>query len=253
MTTITPLPPALLVEDLSKVFNTRTVVDRLSFAIAPGEIVGLVGLNGAGKTTTIYMILGILQPTSGAVSIAGVSLAGDREKAIAQTNFSAVYAPLPGNLTVAQNLRIFGMIYDVTDLDRRMEDMVRMFDLTRYRDTRCGLLSSGEQTRVSLAKALLNKPRLLLLDEPTASIDPSTADTIRGHIRDYAQQESGAVLWTSHNMYEVAAVCHRMMLLARGRILIEGDPKTLPSQHGAASLEDLFIELSREGGQGANP
>ena len=253
MTQITPLTPALIVQDLSKVFDNRTVVDRLSFAIVPGEIVGLVGLNGAGKTTTINMILGLLQPTSGSVAIAGVNLADAREQAIAQTNFSAVYAPLPGNLTVTQNLRIFGMIYDVPDLDRRIVDMVRMFDLARYRNTRCGLLSSGEQTRVSLAKALLNKPKLLLLDEPTASIDPSTADTIRTHIRDYAQQERGAVLWTSHNMYEVAAVCHRMMLLSRGRILIEGDPKTLPSEHGAASLEDLFIELAREPGEGANP
>ena len=253
MTKIITLQPALLVQDLSKTFDGRTVVDRLSFSIAPGEIVGLVGLNGAGKTTTINMILGLLKPTSGSVTIAGVNLADAREQAISQTNFSAVYAPLPGNLTVAQNLRIFGMIYDVPDLDRRIEDMVRMFDLARYRNTRCGLLSSGEQTRVSLAKALLNKPKLLLLDEPTASIDPSTADTIRGHIRDYAQQERGAVLWTSHNMYEVAAVCHRMMLLSRGRILIEGDPKTLPSQHGAASLEDLFIELAREPGEGAKP
>jgi len=253
LTQITPLTPALIVQDLSKVFDNRTVVDRLSFAIAPGEIVGLVGLNGAGKTTTINMILGLLQPTSGSVAIAGVNLADAREQAIAQTNFSAVYAPLPGNLTVTQNLRIFGMIYDFPDLDRRIVDMVRMFDLARYRNTRCGLLSSGEQTRVSLAKALLNKPKLLLLDEPTASIDPSTADIIRTHIRDYAQQERGAVLWTSHNMYEVAAVCHRMMLLSRGRILIEGDPKTLPSEHGAASLEDLFIELAREPGEGAKP
>ena len=253
MTKIITLQPALLVQDLSKTFDGRTVVDRLSFSIAPGEIVGLVGLNGAGKTTTINMILGLLKPTSGSVTIAGVNLADAREQAISQTNFSAVYAPLPGNLTVAQNLRIFGMIYDVPDLDRRIEDMVRMFDLARYRNTRCGLLSSGEQTRVSLAKALLNKPKLLLLDEPTASIDPSTADTIRGHIRDYAQQERGAVLWTSHNMYEVAAVCHRMMLLSRGRILIEGNPKTLPSEHGAASLEDLFIELAREPGEGAKP
>jgi ABC-2 type transport system ATP-binding protein len=253
LTKIITHQPALLVQDLSKTFDGRTVVDRLSFSIAAGEIVGLVGLNGAGKTTTINMILGLLKPTSGSVAIAGVNLADAREQAIAQTNFSAVYAPLPGNLTVMQNLRIFGMIYDVPDLDRRIVDMVRMFDLARYRNTRCGLLSSGEQTRVSLAKALLNKPKLLLLDEPTASIDPSTADTIRGHIRDYAQQERGAVLWTSHNMYEVAAVCHRMMLLSHGRILIEGDPKTLPSEHGAASLEDLFIELAREPGEGANP
>jgi len=245
--------PALVVDHLSKAFDGRTVVNNLSFSIAPGEIVGLVGLNGAGKTTTINMILGLLTPSSGSVSIAGVNLADAREDAIALTNFSAVYAPLPGNLTVAQNLRIFGMIYDVPDLTGRIDEMVEMFDLSRYRNTRCGLLSSGEQTRVSLAKALLNKPRLLLLDEPTASIDPSTADTIRGHIRDYAERERGAVLWTSHNMYEVAAVCHRMMLLSRGRILIEGDPKTLPAEHGAASLEDLFIELAREPGGGITP
>ena len=244
--------PALVVMHLSKAFDGRTVVDGLSFSIAPGEIVGLVGLNGAGKTTTINMVLGLLTPTSGAVSIAGLSLAIAREEAIARTNFSAVYAPLPGNLTVAQNLRIFGMIYDVPDLTRRIDEMIEMFDLARYRNTRCGLLSSGEQTRVSLAKALLNKPRLLLLDEPTASIDPSTADTIRKNIRDYAEQERGAVLWTSHNMYEVAAVCHRMMLLSRGRILIEGDPKSLPAEHGAASLEDLFIDLARESGEGTN-
>ncbi len=245
--------PALLVERLSKAFDGRTVVDSLSFSIAPGEIVGLVGLNGAGKTTTINMILGVLAPSSGSVTIAGFNLAEAREAAIARTNFSAVYAPLPGNLTVTQNLRVFGMIYDVPDLTRRIDEMIEMFDLSRYRDARCGLLSSGEQTRVSLAKALLNRPQLLLLDEPTASIDPSTADTIRQHIRDYAERERGAVLWTSHNMYEVQSTCHRMMLLSRGRILIEGDPKTLPAKHGAASLEDLFIELAREPGEGAAP
>ena len=245
--------PALVADHLSKAFDGRMVVDNLSFSIAPGEIVGLVGLNGAGKTTTINMILGVLTPTSGSVAIAGLNLAEHREEALALVNFSAVYAPLPGNLTVVQNLRIFGMIYDVPDLGRRIDEMVEMFDLARYRDTRCGLLSSGEQTRVSLAKALLNRPRLLLLDEPTASIDPSTADTIRGHIRDYAEKEGGAVLWTSHNMYEVAAVCTRMMLLSNGRVLIQGDPRSLPGEHGVATLEDLFIGLAREREEGALP
>ena len=245
--------PALIVDRLSKSFDGRPVVDGVSFTLAPGEITGLVGLNGAGKTTTINMILGVLAPTSGSVSIAGIDLALNREAALARTNFSAVYAPLPGNLSVVQNLRIFGMIYDVPDLGRRIEEMVETFDLGRYRNTRCGLLSSGEQTRVSLAKALLNKPRLLLLDEPTASIDPSTADTIRNHIRDYAKAEQGAVLWTSHNMYEVQAVCTRMMLLSRGHILIEGDPRSLPAEHGVDSIEDLFIGLARDPEDGANP
>ena len=244
---------ALTVDRLSKSFLGRTVVDDISFSIAPGEIVGLVGLNGAGKTTTINMILGVLEPSRGNVVIDGVDLAADREAALTRVNFSAVYAPLPGNLTVAQNLRVFGMIYDAPDLSSRIDEVIEAFDLARYRNARCGLLSSGEQTRVSLAKALLNKPRLLLLDEPTASIDPSTADTIRQHIRDYAQRERGAVLWTSHNMYEVEAVCTRMMLLSRGRILIEGDPKTLPGAHGMASLEDLFINLSRGPDEGGQP
>ena len=230
--------PVLAVKDLTRTFGVRTVVDHVSFSLTAGEIVGLVGLNGAGKTTIINMILGVLTPTAGSVVIDGLDIATAREAALARTNFSAVYAPLPGNLTVTQNLRIFGLFYDVPDLTRRIEDMIELFDLSRFRHTRCGLLSSGEQTRVSLAKALLN--------EPTASIDPSTADTIRRHIRDYAQQRRGTVLWTSHNMYEVEAVCHRMMLLSRGRILIEGDPRTLPARHGAASLEDLFIELARE-------
>ena len=243
--------PALTVENLTRTFGARTVVDSISFSISPGEIVGLVGLNGAGKTTTINMILGLLTPTTGSIRIDGLDIATAREAALARTNFSAVYAPLPGNLTVAQNLRIFGMFYDVENLTRRIDEMIAQFDLERFRNTRCGLLSSGEQTRVSLAKALLNAPRLLLLDEPTASIDPSTADTIRNQIRDYAKSKQGAVLWTSHNMYEVEAVCDRMMLLARGRILIEGDPRLLPAQHGAASLEDLFIDLAREPEEGA--
>mgnify|MGYP006283012711 FL=1 len=247
------MAPVLKIDHLSRRFSGRTVVDDLSFSIAPGEIVGLVGLNGAGKTTTINMILGVLEPSSGDIVIDGINLAREREKALARVNFSAVYAPLPGNLTVEQNLRVFGMIYGAPDLSARMDELIATFDLARYRKTRCGLLSSGEQTRVGLAKALLNKPRLLLLDEPTASIDPSTADTIRNHIRDYAQRERGAVLWTSHNMYEVEAVCTRMMLLSRGRILIEGDPKTLPGEHGMASLEDLFIDLSRGPDEGGPP
>jgi ABC-2 type transport system ATP-binding protein len=238
--------PPLVVEKLTRKFGVRTVVDAVSFSIERGEIVGLVGLNGAGKTTIINMILGVLAPTSGAARIDGIDVATKREAALARANFSAVYAPLPGNLTVVQNLRIFGMFYDAPDLTRRIEEMIEMFDLARYRDVRCGLLSSGEQTRASLAKAMLNRPRLLLLDEPTASIDPSTAETIRAHIRDYVAREQGAVLWTSHNMYEVAEVCHRMMLISQGRIVIEGDPRTLPATHGKASLEDLFIDIARE-------
>jgi ABC-2 type transport system ATP-binding protein len=162
------------------------------------------------------------------------------------TNFAAVYAPLPGNLTVVQNLRIFGMLYGVRNLEARIEALVEQFDLARLRDTKCGVLSSGEQTRVSVAKAMLNRPPLLLLDEPTASLDPATAQDIRAMIREFVSAGEGGVLWTSHNMYEVEEVCDRVLFMVRGEVLLEGNPKTLPQEHGKDSLEDLFITVARE-------
>ena len=238
--------PVLVVERLCRTFGRSTAVDGISFSVAAGEIVGLLGLNGAGKTTTINMILGVLVPNSGAIAIEGFDIATQRSKALASTNFSAVYAPLPGNLTVEQNLRIFGMLYDVPALSNRIEELLSDFDLQRFRNTKCGLLSSGEQTRVSLAKAMLNNPHLLLLDEPTASIDPSTADTIRHRIRRFASEERGAVLWTSHNMYEVEAVCDRVLILSKGKIVLAGEPHALTREHGKRTLEELFIEVARE-------
>ena len=192
------------------------------------------------------MVLGVLEPSAGDISIAGVDLARNRSSALGCTNFAAVYAQLPGNLTVYQNLRVFGLIYGVRRLAARIEEVLREFDLTRFRETKCGVLSSGEQTRVSLAKAMLNRPRLLLLDEPTASLDPSTAQEVRAHIREFATSGSAGVLWTSHNMYEVQEVCDRVLFLSHGKILLEGDPKRLPEEHGKASLEDLFIAVARE-------
>ena len=188
--------PVLAVEHLGKSFGGLRAVDDLSFCVAPGEIVGLVGPNGAGKTTTINMILGVLAPTSGRIEIEGIDLKADRSAALARTNFAAVYAPLPGNLTVEQNLRVFGMIYDVPHLRGRIEEVLNEFDLVRYRKTRAGVLSSGEATRLSLAKAMLNRPRLLLLDEPTASIDPSTARDIRAGISQFVDTGRCGVLWT---------------------------------------------------------
>jgi ABC-2 type transport system ATP-binding protein len=243
----TPVPaPVLWAEHLCKSFGALKAVDDVSFQVAAGEIVGLVGPNGAGKTTTINMILGVLAPSAGRIEIEGVDLARDRSRALSATNFAAVYAPLPGNLTVEQNLRVFGMIYGVADLKARIEALLAEFDLTRFRRTRAGVLSSGEQTRLALAKALLNRPRLLLLDEPTASIDPSTARDIRAGISSLVDAGQCGALWTSHNMYEVEAVCDRVLFLSRGRILLEGDPKQLPRQHGAASLDDLFVAVAHE-------
>jgi ABC-2 type transport system ATP-binding protein len=236
----------LSVESLAKSFGALRAVHDVSFHVARGEIVGLVGPNGAGKTTTINMVLGVLAPTSGRIEVDGLDLASNRSRALARTNFAAVYAPLPGNLTVEQNLRVFGMIYAVRDLGERIEQLLTAYDLARYRKTKAGVLSSGEQTRLGLAKAMLNRPRLLLLDEPTASIDPSTARDIRAGVQAFVAEGHGGVLWTSHNMYEVEAVCDRVLFLAHGRIVLEGDPKTLPGQHGAASLDDLFVAVAHE-------
>jgi ABC-2 type transport system ATP-binding protein len=238
--------PVLAATDLRKNYGATIAVDSITFEVQSREIVGLLGPNGAGKTTTINMVLGVLEPTAGNIRIQGVDLLHDRSRALSSTNFAAVYAPLPGNLTVYQNLRIFGMIYDVRDLDRRIEDLLEQFTLTKFRNTKCGVLSSGEQTRVCLAKAMLNQPKLLLLDEPTASLDPATAREIRTKIRECTSQGSGGVLWTSHNMYEVEDVCDRVLFLSKGKILLEGDPKTLPAEHGKSSLEELFITVARE-------
>lgn len=237
---------ALRVDALCKQYAGVRAVADVSFHVAHGEIVALLGPNGAGKTTTLNMILGLLAPDSGSVAIEGLDIGKQRRAALARTNFAAVYATLPGNLTVQENLRVFGLVYGVRRLRERIEELLEQFDLVRFRDTRCGVLSSGEQARVSIAKALLNHPSLLLLDEPTASLDPSAAQAVRATIRDIARRERCGILWTSHNMYEVEAVCDRVLFLWRGRILLEGDPRQLPQQHGAANLEDLFIRIARE-------
>lgn len=236
----------LSVNSLRKNYGDVVAVDDVSFHVGRNEIVGLLGPNGAGKTTTINMVLGVLEPTSGSIRVENIDLATQRTRALSCTNFAAVYAPVPGNLTVYQNLRVFGMIYGVENLRTRIENLLHEFDLKKFRNTKSGVLSSGEQTRVALAKAMLNRPHLLLLDEPTASLDPATARDIRKKIRDFTENDSGGVLWTSHNMYEVQEVCDRVLFLSRGRILLEGNPQTLPQEHGKESLEELFITVARE-------
>ena len=236
----------LSLADLHKTYGDTIAVDGVSFDVRPNEIVGLLGPNGAGKTTIINMVLGVLEPSAGTIHIEGVDIAAHRCQALARTNFAAVYAPLPGNLTVYQNLRVFGLMYSVNHLSDRIGNLLGQFDLERLRDTKCGVLSSGEQTRVGLAKAMLNQPHLLLLDEPTASLDPATARDIRIKIREFASRQGVGVLWTSHNMYEVEKVCDRVLFLSHGKILLEGDPKSLPREHGKETLEELFITVARE-------
>ena len=239
-------PKVLSASRLRRVFHDTIAVDGISFEVGRNEIVGLLGPNGAGKTTTINMILGVLDPTSGTIRVDGVDISENRALALERTNFAAVYAPLPGNLTVSQNLRVFGRLYGVKDLPERMAELLDQFDLKDREHVKSGVLSSGEQTRLSLVKGLLNRPRLLLLDEPTASLDPATARDIRAKIREYAARDKVGVLWTSHNMYEVADVCDRVLFLSHGRILLEGDPRTLPQEHGKETLEELFITVARE-------
>ena len=217
----------LSVNNLSKKYRETIAVEGISFDVKANEIVGLLGPNGAGKTTTINMILGVLEPTAGSIRIEGIDVARQRSKALNATNFAAVYAPLPGNLTVYQNLRVFGLIYGVKRLPERIETLLAEFELTQFRNTKAGVLSSGEQTRLCLAKAMLNEPHLLLL-------------------REFTMRCLCGVLWTSHNMYEVEDVCDRVLFLSRGRILMEGDPKTLPREHGKSTLEELFIAVARE-------
>jgi ABC-2 type transport system ATP-binding protein len=237
---------ALRATHLRKMYGSVTALDDVSFTVNSGEIVGLLGPNGAGKTTTINMVLGVLAATTGSIEIDGIDISRERARGLARTNFAAVYAALPGNLTVIENLRFFGLLYSIDSLSVRVEELLQEFDLARLRHTKCGLLSSGEQTRAALAKALLNKPQLLLLDEPTASLDPSAAQLIRAKIRSLAVEDHCGILWTSHNMSEVEAVCDRVLFLSRGKVLLEGDPRILPREHGSATLEDLFIRVARE-------
>lgn len=236
----------LSVKNLRKVYGDTKAVDDISFEVGANEIVGLLGPNGAGKTTIINMILGVLKPTGGSVNVNGMDITANRSEVLKHTNFAAVYAPLPGNLTVYQNLHIFALLYGIKDIARRIDMLISRFDLEKFRNTKCGILSSGEQTRVGLAKAMLNNPELLLLDEPTASLDPSVSRDIRSNIRDFAAGRGCGILWASHNMYEVEAVCDRVLFLSHGKILLEGNPKTLPGEYGKTNLEEIFITTTRE-------
>lgn len=236
----------LEVRDLRKSYKDVTAVDGISFAVRAGEIVGLLGPNGAGKTTTIDMVLGIVEPSGGSIRVFGKDFGAHRAEILSRVNFSAVYAHLPGNTTVRQNLTIFALLYGVARIRERIAVLLREFDLEKFARVRTGFLSSGEQSRVHMAKAMLNEPRLLLMDEPTASIDPSDSEIIRGKIKAYAADTGAAVLWTSHDMYEIEAVCDRVLFISHGKILLQGDPRALPAAYGKKNLEELFIAVARE-------
>jgi len=236
----------LKVDGLTKDYGSIRAVDNISFSVGPDKIIGLLGPNGAGKTTTINMILGILEPTQGSIQVFGQSQKEHRSRISKDINFAAVYAHMPANLTVRQNLYIFGLLYEVRNLKERIKFLLREFDLEHFADTKAGLLSSGESSRLNLAKAIINSPRLLLLDEPTASLDPSISQLIRQQIKEYGEKTGTAILWTSHNMQEIEAVCDQVLFLSHGKILLSGNPETLPSEYGKKDLEELFITIARE-------
>ncbi len=236
----------LKIENLVKKFGQTKGISGISFSVKKGEILGLLGPNGAGKTTTIHIILGVLESDSGVISVFGKDIKHQRKTIMKEVSFSAGYAQLPGNLTVWQNLYVFGLLYGVKGLKHRINFLLSEFRLEYLAHTKSGVLSSGEQTRLNLAKALINSPQLLLLDEPTAALDPNTAQTIRQKIKNYVSLNGAGVLWTSHNMHEVEAVCDRVLFLSHGKILLEGDPRKLPIEYEKKNLEELFIAIANE-------
>ena len=225
------MPDVLRTIGLTKRFNRVTAVDNLELRIAPGEIVGLLGPNGAGKTTTVNLVLGLLSPTAGRVELFGEDLARARSRVLKRVNFASAYAGLPRDLTVAENLRVFAHLYEVADARRRIAALVEQLDLRAFVDRRVWHLSAGQRTRVVLAKALLSEPELLLLDEPTASMDPETAIRIRTDLAAYAAA-GRTLLWTSHNLAEVERNCTRVVFMNRGRVILDGPPRELARHAG---------------------
>lgn len=239
--------PVVEVINLRKTFSAVTAVDNLSFTVQPGEIVGLLGANGAGKTTAIHILLGLTTPTSGSVNLFGLDIASHRSAILQRCNFSSAYSNLPMNLRVWENLRIFSLLYNVPDWKRKSRELLDLFEISHLQNQISGHLSSGESTRLNLCKALLNDPELLLLDEPTASLDPDMADKLRKSLRKIQKERGIAMLYTSHNMRDVEEVCDRVLFLSRGRVIGAGTPGEIVTQFRQKSLEDVFIAVARGG------
>ncbi|BAI76085.1 ABC transporter (plasmid) [Azospirillum sp. B510] len=248
-----PLPaatPAIRADRLTKRFPTPdggevTAVDAIAFTVPRGGVTGLLGGNGAGKTTTISMLLGLLLPTAGTVEILGVDMARHRHAVLPRMNFSSPYVELPHRLTVRENLTVYAHLYGLTCVKKRVQDLAEHLDLTRFLDRPSGGLSAGQKTRVALAKALLNEPELLLLDEPTASLDPDTADWIRTYLEGYRLRTGATILLASHNMLEVERLCDGVLVMRQGRIVDRGAPSALLARYGRQTLEEVFLDIAR--------
>jgi ABC-2 type transport system ATP-binding protein len=237
--------PAIAVDRLVKRYKTTTAVDGISFMLPRGSVTGLLGGNGAGKTTTIAMIMGLVTPTSGTVRVLGAAMPDERYRVLQRMNFESPYVDLPMRLTVRQNLSVFADLYAVPDGNARIDELAHELDLVELLDRPSGKLSAGQKTRVSLAKALLNRPEVLLLDEPTASLDPDTADWVRGRLENFRRTNNAAILLASHNMNEVERLCERVIIMKRGKIEDDDTPENLLARYGRANLEEVFLDVAR--------
>ncbi len=245
------MTPTIEVEGLSKRYGEVLAVDRVAFSVAAGHTVGLLGGNGAGKTTTIAMLLGLLIPSAGLIRILGHDMATDRFGALGRMNFSSPYIALPSRLSVAENLRVYGHLYGVRGLERRIAALAETLDLGAFLDRPAGQLSAGQKTRVTLAKALINRPDVLLLDEPTASLDPDTGDSVRSALEAYRAETGCTLLLASHNMAEVERLCDDVLMLKQGRVVDRGAPAALLGKYGREDLEQVFLDIARNRGVAA--
>jgi ABC-2 type transport system ATP-binding protein len=243
------IEPAIAVDHLVKHYATSVAVANVTFALSPGSVTGLLGGNGAGKTTTLAMIMGLVTPTSGAVRVLGAEMPRQRYRVLHRMNFESPYVDMPMRLTVRQNLTVFGRLYAVAQLPARIAELAGDLDLAELLDRPTGKLSAGQKTRVALAKALLNRPEILLLDEPTASLDPDTADWVRARLERYRAERGATVLLASHNMAEVERLCDRVIIMKKGRIEDDDKPGILLARYGRRTLEEVFLDVVRGRGE----
>jgi ABC-2 type transport system ATP-binding protein len=238
---------AIAVEGLVKCYGELTAVDGISFTVPRGSFTALLGGNGAGKTTTIAILLGLIRPTAGRIRILGEDFATHAKALLARMNFQSPYADLPRRLTVRQNLTIYARLYGVAKVKDRIADLARELDLDALLDRPLGELSAGQRTRAGLAKAFINRPELVLLDEPTASLDPDTADWVRAFLARYADEANATFFIASHNMLEVERLCDQVLMMRKGQIVDSGSPKELIAKYGRTTLEDVFLDVARHG------
>jgi ABC-2 type transport system ATP-binding protein len=239
----------VIVERLVKAYKSVLAVDGISFALSHGSCTALLGGNGAGKTTTISTLMGLVEPTSGRIMVLGARMPRQRHLALHRMNFESPYVNMPMRLTVRQNLTVFGMLYGCADVAGRIRALAEELDLSEFLDRATGKLSSGQKTRVALAKSLINQPEILLLDEPTASLDPDTADWVRGRLERYRSERGATVLLASHNMAEVERLCDRVIMLKAGRIEDDDTPARLIERYGRHNLEEVFLDIARGTGE----